>query len=304
MVATFLNHSVPISDAMGYKEGDRFLQAIDGAWTGKPNRDLPIPVALQNGIDDRHQIRQLAQHYYPFSVGGATNPGLPDMQRLLFNHTQNTGALDFLPAWLDYFSTFADGQRLPFLWGEITSALGNEPGFQNSFGNSLWNLDTFLYSMVLGVDSMQYSENIASYFLLWLPQPQGDQPAATGACFYFIPLLADFIGNSTKSQAVELDYDLGTENTNIVAYAAYENDTPKRVALINLDFWGSYEISGNVTIGNPGGGKVVRNTTTALPGPSPRNVEPVTIQVPDWCTSVEVTRMSSPVSLQISDYCL
>lgn len=88
----------------------------------------------------------------------------------------------------------------------------------------------------------------------------------------------------------------GTENQNIVAYAAYEEDTPKRVALINFDFWGSYEISGNITIPTPGGGKQVRNTTTALPGNGPRNSEPVTVSVPDWCKTVQVSRLSAGVS--------
>ena len=296
MIDLFLNHSVPISSALGFAEGQRVFQAFDGGWTDHLNWDLPIPGILEMGIDDRKQMRQVSQHYYPFSVGGPNSPGLDDLQALLFNHTRNKAALDFLPSWLDYLDTFADGERLPFVWGEVTAALGFEPGFQASFGNALWNLDTFLYSMVLGVDSIQYSENFASYFLLWLPQTTDGIEAETYAPFYFVPLLAEFIGNTTRSQAVELQADQGTENTDIVAYAAYEDDCAKRVALINLDFWGSYAISGNITVAPPAGMKQLRNTTTALPGSEPRPIAPVTVNVPSWCTSVEVRRMSAGVS--------
>ena len=108
--------------------------------------------------------------------------------------------------------------------------------------------------------------------------------------------MADFIGNSTKSQAAILDYDAGTENSNIIAYAAYEDDQPKRIALINFDFWGNFEYNGTQTSPVTGGGTTTLNITAALPGNGTRATTPVTINVPDWCKSVKVNRMSSDVS--------
>lgn len=55
--------------------------------------------------------------------------------------------------------------------------------------------------------------------------------------FYSQPLIADFIGSSGTTTMTQLNITSTEEVANVSAYAAFENGSPKRVALVNLNYW-------------------------------------------------------------------
>lgn len=73
--------------------------------------------------------------------------------------------------------------------------------------------------------------------IMWLPvEYLGESPHVT-ANYYSQPLIADFIGNSGTTTMTQLNITSTEEVANISAYAAFEDGTPKRVAIVNLDYW-------------------------------------------------------------------
>ena len=71
---------------------------------------------------------------------------------------------------------------------------------------------------------------------LWLPVASAGYKAQVFANYYSQPLIADFIGSSGKTQVAKLDTD-ASAHPNLAAYAAYEDDSPRRVVIANLDYW-------------------------------------------------------------------
>ncbi|ROW17412.1 hypothetical protein VPNG_00841 [Cytospora leucostoma] len=72
---------------------------------------------------------------------------------------------------------------------------------------------------------------------MWLPiEYLGESPHVT-ANYYSQPLIADFIGNSGTTTVTQLNITSDEQVVNVSAYAAFEDGTPKRIAVVNLDYW-------------------------------------------------------------------
>lgn len=72
---------------------------------------------------------------------------------------------------------------------------------------------------------------------MWLPvEYLGVAPHVTPN-FYSQPLIADFIGSSGTTTMTKLNITSTEDVANVAAYAAFEGGSPKRIALVNLDYW-------------------------------------------------------------------
>lgn len=89
-----------------------------------------------------------------------------------------------------------------------------------------------------------------------------------------MPFVADFLGNDGgRTQAALLD--TGVEN--VVAYAAFVDNKPVRLAVVNLDIWDQ--------------GDSYRRPATKL-----------TIRLPEWITKVDVDVLTSPEGAHASGH--
>ena len=210
------------------------------------------------------------------------------MQSTIFNHPLLVSELT--PITVDLQLLNNQPNPIPFIWSEIALAIKGLPGVVNNFGTAMWNIDCFLYSMALGVDSIHYSENMANFFLFWLPQKSDGEDAQVYAPFYSIPLVAEFIGNSGNSQLLSLD----TGNDRIVAYGAYEGGVLVRIALINYNPWGDMT--------TPADEPTLTTTFGTKPniiGVAPNGMRPsidVRIKVDQNVVSQTTKRLTGPVS--------
>lgn len=84
---------------------------------------------------------------------------------------------------------------------------------------------------------VNYQQMLAESYqpIMWLPvEYLGVSPHVT-ANYYSQPLIADFIGSSGTTSMTQLNF---TEDVDYVsAYAAFEDGSPKRVAIVNMDYW-------------------------------------------------------------------
>lgn len=134
--------------------------------------------------------------------------------------------------------------------------------------------------MTLGASRVHIQSGYGFEFSLFQPAaftPASNfpEPAAVYANYYAHLFVGDFIGRSGKMQAVQLDTGAANNDT-LVAYAAYEAGTVKRVAVVNMAFWNGSDPnaaarpSQNMTIAVPagvvptGGNVTVRTLSAAL----------------------------------------
>lgn len=86
---------------------------------------------------------------------------------------------------------------------------------------------------------LNYQQMFANTYqpIMWLPvEYLGVAPHVTPN-FYSQPLIADFIGDSGTTTMTQLNITSAGEVANVSAYAAFEDGSPKRVALVNLNYW-------------------------------------------------------------------
>lgn len=229
---------------------------------------LDVEVCMDLGIDDDGYIKTVAHHYYQNSGGTAaelaTGKGLMNMT---FTHWR----MDFFHCQIDYLK--ANRPDLPFVLSEVGNSLPDvyEPWYQAVLGSALWQVDFYLYAMALGISRVHYQQMFAETYqpIMWLPvEYLGMAPHVT-ANFYSQPFIGDFIGNSGATTMVQLN--VTPVQDNVAAYAAFDAGTPKRVAVVNLNYW---------------------NETSS--GTDRSSVE-VELSVPDDVTSVTVNHLSSPL---------
>ena len=107
-----------MAEALGYQDGERFLQAFDTAMVPYQQTPYvyPVPQLFEDGLDQHKHIKYVSHHWYPSDINGPE-----DLQRLLFNHSIIPETLFWLPPWLDFLKTAADGDKIPFIWSEVSS---------------------------------------------------------------------------------------------------------------------------------------------------------------------------------------
>lgn len=200
--------------------------------------ELDVGTCMDLGIDDGGYLKTVAHHYYQNSAG-ASSAELPvgsGLMNLTFTHWR----MDFFHCQIDWLR--ANRPDLPFVLSEVGNSLAGdayEPGYQAVLGSALWQVDFYLYAMALGVARVHYQQLLAYGYqpILWLPvEYLGMAPHVT-ANFYALPLVADFIGSSGDATLAQLNITAGDDAENVAAYAAFEAGAPKRVAVVNMNYW-------------------------------------------------------------------
>lgn len=197
--------------------------------------ELDVETAFDLGIDDDGYIKTVAHHYYQ-NAGGDSTDDLPTgsgLMNLTFTHWR----MDFFHCQLDYLK--ANRPDLPFVLSEVGNSLMGvyAPQYQAVLGSALWQVDFYLYAMILGISRVHYQQMFATTYqpIMWLPvEYQGIAPHVT-ANYFALPFIGDFIGSSGATTVEQLDISPAQEN--VAAYAAYESGTAKRVAVVNMNYW-------------------------------------------------------------------
>lgn len=105
---------------------------------------------------------------------------------------------------------------------------------------------------------LNYQQMFADTYqpIMWLPvEYLGVAPHVTPN-FYSQPLIADFVGSSGTTTMAQLNITSTQDVANVSAYAAFEDSSPKRVALVNLNYWnqtssGTYRPSVSIDLSIP-----------------------------------------------------
>lgn len=230
--------------------------------------ELSVETCFGLGIDASNTIKTVAHHYYQ-NAGANTTDALPTGKGLM-NMTFTHWRMDFFNCQLDWLS--ANRPDLPFVLSEVGNSLSGSyvPQYQAVLGSALWQVDFYLYAMALGIARVHYQQMFAETYqpIMWLPvEYQGMAPHVT-ANFYSQPLIGDFLGDSGETSMEQLDISPALEN--VAAYAAFESGEPKRVAIVNLEYW------------NEGTSATDRSSVA------------VQLAVPDDVTTVTVDYLDSP----------
>ncbi|KAI7402144.1 hypothetical protein KC336_g14475 [Hortaea werneckii] len=147
----------------------------------------------------------------------------------LMNHTAIAFRLDLLRKFIDYLRE--NHPSIPYIISEVGNSLNptHNYDYQATLGSALWQVDFQLYAMSIGIARIKSGNN------------------------------------GGQTQAAQLD--TGVEN--VVAYVAFVENKPVRLAVVNLDIWDK--------------GDSYRRPATKL-----------TIRLPEWVTKVDVDVMTSP----------
>lgn len=240
--------------------------------------ELDVGTCMDLGIDDGGYIKAVAHHYYQNSGGTADElPTGSGLMNMTFTHWR----MDFFRCQLDWLR--ANRPDLPFVLSEVGNSLAGtayEPDYQAVLGSALWQVDFYLYAMALGVSRVHYQQLFARGYqpILWLPvEYLGAAPHVT-ANFYSQPLVGDFIGGSGAATMAQLS--IAPAQDSVAAYAAFESGLPKRVAVVNLNYWdetssGAERGSVSVELSVPGGVSSV--TVNHLSSPAGAGADATTI---------------------------
>ncbi|RMY54046.1 hypothetical protein D0863_13748 [Hortaea werneckii] len=222
---------------------------------------LDVETNFDLGINIDNNIKQVASHYYQ------TNGGeYEDLGPGLMNHTAIAFRLDLLRKFIDYLRE--NHPSIPYIISEVGNSLNptHTYDYQATLGSALWQVDFQLYAMSIGIARINWQQIMHSGYDMWLPVDSGDFSRRVYSNFYAMPFVADFIGNNGgQTQAAQLN----TGVDNVIAYVAFVDNMPVRLAVVNLDIWDK--------------GDSYRRPATKL-----------TIRLPEWVTKVDVDVLTSP----------
>ncbi|KAK5164063.1 uncharacterized protein LTR77_010154 [Saxophila tyrrhenica] len=242
-----------------------FFQAFDtsshlGADALATGYILDVETNFELGINKGNNIESVAGHYYQTDGGQYA-----DLETGLMQHSAIANRLDLYRKFIVYLRD--NHPKIPYIISEIGNSLNptHAYDYQATLGSALWQVDLQLYAMTIGIARINWQQIMHSGYDMWLPVDSGNYTRTVYSNFYAMPFVADFIGKSGgATRAAQLE----TEQENIVAYAAFVRDKPKRVAIVNFDFWDQ--------------GDGARPSTT------------FTLEVPSGVKKVKVEVLSSP----------
>lgn len=173
---------------------------------------------------------------------------------------------------LTYLRT--NNPHVPLALTETGSVLGTA-SYAGVFGAALWAVDFKLHGLNLGMARIDGSQRPQAAHSLWVPisgVTDSPGPQVRGPWYAEI-FVADFIGKTGGTTRVfEIDLDSDYYST----YAAYENDTLTRIAILNLHEW------------NEGEGT---RASTAF-----------TIKLPSGCTTLRAGRLTAAAGALAGGY--
>lgn len=265
-VGNFTAYAAAIAGAVGVSES--FFQAFDTSahFDGADAYIFDVPTGFGLGINDGGIVKTVAHHYYQTDCCGSA----ATLASGLMTHSSIAGHLDLFKPAIDWLREH--NPDIPYILSEIGNSLSptHDYAYQAVLGSALWQVDFQLYALSIGVARFNFQQIMHSGFDLWLPQASGDSQPQVFASYYAQPFVTDFVGSSGAAQVAQLD--VSDESTgNWAAYAAFEDGAPKRLAVLNLNYWNS------------------SSSTSA------RASQTVSVSVPDDVTSVRVDLLSSPL---------
>ncbi|KAL9056883.1 MAG: hypothetical protein Q9162_002654 [Coniocarpon cinnabarinum] len=224
--------SSAVASALNLPANDSLFQAFDTAvhFDSSEATVQAVPAVFNAGINANNSIKAVSHHYYQTSGTAPYSEGL-------LNHGAITNHLDYFKPFISYLqsSTNVNGAPIPFIIGEVGNSLNrtHDYNYQASLAAALWSVDFALYGMSIGVGRVYWQQIMHSGFDLWLPIDSAGVPQQTFSTFYGVLFGAEFIGTSGQTRVAELALDNAPPN--VVAYAAYDNNAPARIAIVNLN---------------------------------------------------------------------
>jgi hypothetical protein len=266
-VGNFTAYAAAIRDAVEIPS-EPFFQAFDvsARFGAEDSYILDVATGFGLGIDGDDIVKTVAHHYYQTDCCGTA----ADLATGLMSHSAISSRLDFLRpaiAWLK-----ENKPQIPYIMSEVGNSLNptHDYSYQAVLGSALWQLDFQLYSLCIGIARFNFQQIMHSGYDMWLPVASRGLEPQVFANYYAQPFVTDLVGSSGKSRVSQLD--ISNEATgNCAAYAAFEDDAPKRLAIVNLNYWNSSSSK------------------------SEREGQTITVSVPAGINSVTVDLLSSPL---------
>ncbi|KAF2095112.1 hypothetical protein NA57DRAFT_79600 [Rhizodiscina lignyota] len=225
------------------------------------NTKWNVSTAFKDGlVNETGKVKAISQHYYQ-TYGGMS------LQDTLLNHTEtsNKTSTSFHRP-VNYLRKNLT-QPIPFILGEVGSALGNghkDYTLQASLGSAIWTVDWMLYAMSIGVSRINMQMITQAPFSAWQPIPATvggqKQPAQVLGGWYGHVFVADILGAGKGKKLQIAEWDLGKTDNGpgaVVAYSIYHDSTLAQIVLLNEELWhaepGKERPGRNITLGPLGG---------------------------------------------------
>ncbi|OAQ85232.1 glycoside hydrolase family 79 protein [Purpureocillium lilacinum] len=180
------------------------------------------------GITDGNLVKSVSLHHYEYTN---TTTGL---QSTLMNHTFVKDGLNaYLPDFEYMQAHYSNVQVVLGESGRYTDKQSSIDQSEGIFGSALWTADYLLYAASLNVTRVNMQLGQVFGYVAWHPIAfDGLQPEVRSP-YYGHLLVADFIGKSKAFRVSEVQ----TNDDLVAAYAGYEQDQLRRVAIINYKVW-------------------------------------------------------------------
>jgi hypothetical protein len=164
---------------------------------------------------------------------------------------------------------------IPFILGEMNS-LYNEgaPGLSNAFGAALWGVDFNLWCASQGIKRTHMHQGTDYRYAAWQPVHTDKTTIGTKPPYYGSIAVAAMLGDLTR-HSVQIS-NLPLESELESAYAAYEDGTLERIAVLNMRQY-------NYTV----------NGTSSIPNPVPRPSQTYTFDIQSGVSKVGVQRLAA-----------
>ena len=130
-----------------------------------------------------------------------------------------------------------NSQHIPYIFGEVGSALGGSQQVDSSLGTALWTADFMLHAMTLGVAGVNMQLGNDYGIAAWQPVDTPNKPAQVHGNFYGHVFVADFIGTKGDLQVAALEELPSARHPHFVGYAGYNSGKLSKVAILNMLFW-------------------------------------------------------------------
>ncbi|KAL9051891.1 MAG: hypothetical protein Q9162_005729 [Coniocarpon cinnabarinum] len=187
--------------------------------------------APPNGTGNNSQtfVSAWNQHDYYYYLG------ISDYNLILDQLMSLRTVPDQFQAWADQVQEALE-TRFPYVLREYASVgPTGEKGISDTFGATLWTLNSMLYFATLNISSVQYHMTDDSYAAAWQPLDREDAPAHVRSSFYAFAAMNQIIGPqcSTQIQAMPVNDPPGGYADRLGAYASYKQGDLASMILLN-----------------------------------------------------------------------
>lgn len=248
---------------------------------------LDVETNFDLGIDAGGDIKTVASHYYQTDGGD-----YEDLGPGLMNHTAIALRLDLLRKFTAYLAD--NHPEIPYVISEVGNSLNptHTYEYQATLGSALWSVDFQLYAMSIAIARINWQQIMHAGYDMWLPLDSAGISRRVFSNFYAMPFVGDFIGVGGGTRAAQLP--TGVEN--VIAYVAYADGKPVRIAIVNLDIWdeedGVERGSRRLTLAVPKGCEKVRVEVLNSPEGAHASADSMSYAGSQWTSAsngVEVT---------------